>query len=374
MGAIPGGYPGDESMLRRTAVKERIMPPHLSDTIGSGADGSQIPEPVREAFPELRTSRDVEFFGGAGGFSGALFWRVTTATGMRLCVRQWPREHPTEARLRLIHDSLIRVRRAGLECVPMPCPTADGETFCIVAGHFWEVTDWMPGTADFHQAPRRARLENALTALARFHIAVGGGSDDVAYQSAPAILQRQQMLQQLMNGEAVRIRENLSTMNKPFLEGVGARILSAFERSTSWLAQALDAAAIESVPVQLAIRDVWHDHVLFTGDEVTGIVDFGALRRDTPVTDVSRLLGSLVGDDRSLWITGLDAYEKVRPFCASERQILETLDISSRVLSGMNWLVWLAIEGRVFEDLERVRARLESVATAADAAARTVSS
>src|SRR5205807_3808434 len=53
----------------------------------------------------------------------------------------------------------------------------------------------------------------------------------------------------------------------------------------------LESLADISLPLQPCIRDIWHDHVLFTANDVTGVIDFGAVDMDTPATDIARLLG-----------------------------------------------------------------------------------
>ncbi len=61
-------------------------------------------------------------------------------------------------------------------------------------------------------------------------------------------------------------------------------------------ANAASAVALK-VPIQPCIGDIWHDHILFLGDGVSGLVDFGGMRADTVAGDIARLLGSLVADD-----------------------------------------------------------------------------
>ena len=113
--------------------------------------------------------------------------------------------------------------------------------------------------------------------------------------------------------------------------------------------------------IQPCLRDIWHDHVLFTGNEVTGIIDFGAVDIDTPATDIARLLGSLVGDDAFGWRAGLDAYATIRPLAAEEETAVRALDASGTILAGCNWIRWICIDGRQFEDRSRIRERFERI-------------
>jgi Ser/Thr protein kinase RdoA (MazF antagonist) len=95
------------------------------------------------------------------------------------------------------------------------------------------------------------------------------------------------------------------------------------------------------LPLQYRLGDVHHDHVLFVGDDVTGVVDFGAVDFDAPAGDVARLLGSLVGDDRERRRVALAAYESVRPMRELEREAVAFFDTSGSVVSAAHWLEWL---------------------------------
>jgi homoserine kinase type II len=106
-----------------------------------------------------------------------------------------------------------------------------------------------------------------------------------------------------------------------------------FGKSQRWLGIQLPRAT--------CLRDIWHDHVLYTGNRVTGIIDFGAADVTSPAADIARLLGSMVGDDRQRWSAGLAAYESVRPLTDDERKAVRFFDSSGVVLSAANWLEWL---------------------------------
>ena len=61
--------------------------------------------------------------------------------------------------------------------------------------------------------------------------------------------------------------------------------------------------------MQPCLCDPWHDHVLFTGDQVSGVIDYGSVKEDHIAVDLARLLGSLVEDDENAWSIGLKAYQ-----------------------------------------------------------------
>jgi Ser/Thr protein kinase RdoA (MazF antagonist) len=89
------------------------------------------------------------------------------------------------------------------------------------------------------------------------------------------------------------------------------------------------------------------------------LLDFGAMRGEHVAADVARLLGSLVEDDPVGWALGLSAYSAVRPLSESETVLVTAFDTSGVLLGGMNWLTWLYLEDRSFEDEASVAARLD---------------
>ena len=121
-----------------------------------------------------------------------------------------------------------------------------------------------------------------------------------------------------------------------------------------------------TVPLQPCLRDVWHDHVLFQGDEVTGLIDPSAARTDTVAADISRLAGSLIADDRRAWGKAMDAYQAVRPLSAAKRSRLSGSWIAAACCSpgwpGSNAGILKAcpFHERVLERLQRIAARLSS--------------
>lgn len=315
--------------------------------------------PVLAAYPADCQPTRVEALGHAGGFSGALLWRLWTPAGP-LCLRRWPTPHPTVERLQFMQAVLWHVQQEGFALVPVPRETRTHAGYVPHEGHLWELSPWMPGQADYRAHPTRARLESALAALAAFHVAAASFPlAQTRAAASPGILGRRHRLLDLLGGQTAQIRAALGRGDWPELAERGRLLLGLFERAAPRIRSGLEAACGVPVALQPAIRDIWHDHVFFVGEQVSGLVDFGALRPETIAGDVARLVGSLAGDDFAAWQDGLAAYQRVRPLDDAELLLVAEFDRTNVLLSGIQWLEWVFVEGRQFDDRAGVLARVD---------------
>ncbi|MBC8350810.1 MAG: phosphotransferase [Planctomycetes bacterium] len=303
-------------------------------------------------------AQSVESLGGAGGFSGAAFWKVSCGDST-LCLRRWPKEHPSRTQLQWLHEVICRVSANGFAKVPTPIQSRGGQTFVSLEGQYWELTAWLPGTADFREHPTSNRLDAALVALAQFH--QSAESIESVAGAAPGIATRREQLDRLCLGEAEEMSRAVAAMDWAEFQSRAATIMYWFDELSAETKPILELASRSRFRLQPCIRDVWHDHVLFEGEEVSGIVDFGAMRVDHVACDVARLLGSLVGGDRTNWKQGLAAYQSLRPLSLDELALVDAYDRSTVLLSGMNWVQWVAVELRKFENHEVILARLDEI-------------
>ncbi|MEM8678969.1 MAG: phosphotransferase [Planctomycetota bacterium] len=302
----------------------------------------------------------VESLGGAGGFSGAQFWRVSLAAGV-FCIRQWP-QGSDPARIRWIHDVVRAAAAAGCDWLAAPCETNARVTFVPLNQACYELAPWMPGKADFHEHPSTVRLQQAMRALAQFHQVARESMTNVSPTSdrPPAVQSRIQRIRQLRSGGAHEIAQRLGTGHPLVAPSLARRIVERFQTQSSEIERAL-ASVPQGGPLVPCLRDIWHDHVLFTGEEVSGIVDYDALRLDNVATDISRLVGSLVRGDHARWQIALEAYHAVAPLDADQRHLCLLLDASNVMLAGMQWLEWLFVREIKFQTLGNVQRRLQEI-------------
>ncbi len=306
----------------------------------------------------------VESLGSAGGFSGAQLWRLSVSRDemiaepdvLDFCLRKWPTVHPSFDRLQWIHLVLSHVKTAGCPFVAAPIATKSGHTVIRQRDAFWELTPWMPGTADFHQDSSDARLKNMMRALAKFHLASAQVSLD--FRSSSGLGARVQQLDQIEASLAL-IRQAAAPPAFPEIESLRLLVLDRAPLLAPALANQLRNFESRLFPVQPVIRDVWHDHLLFTGDEVTGLVDFGAMQMDHIALDISRLLGSTIGDDRPRWQTAIESYSELRRLNPKEIELLPLLDVTATLLGSINWLKWIYVEQRQFESWPNVLKRIQ---------------
>ena len=322
---------------------------------------AEFPEILKLYSLDCRSTA-VEPLASAGGLSGARFWRLVAPRGT-LVLRCWPIEHPSPNGLRFIHAVLRHAAGRGMTILPVPIATVSGATFVRHAGHLWELTPWLPGTADYEKSTRVEKLRAALRALAEFHRAAADFPATPPLVSsrgpAPAITHRLARLRELQSGGIESLTRTITDNTWPDLAPRVRKFAAELPRAVPLAIARLAPLADVPLPLQVCIRDVWHDHVLFDGDTVTGLVDFGAMQIDTPATDVARLLGSLVGDDANGWREGLAAYSAARPLTEQESLAVFALDAAGTILAGSNWIRWIYVDGRQFENPPQIVGRLE---------------
>lgn len=291
----------------------------------------------------VRPLDDPEPLGGAGGLSGARLWGYRSARGP-LVLRRWPPHGPGRAHLERVHEWL---RRAGdLGFVPVPIADRSGQTLTEWDDALWELAPWMPGASDPSRPPAPGRLRSAFAAIAAFHARLG---DERRCGTSPGLAQRHAAIAGLLAGDFDAMERSI----RPAQDESRPTALRWLERAREVaprLIEPLRAAAGRVVPLQPCLRDARPDHVLFEGDRVAGLVDFGAMGIDCVAGDLARLLGEWLDGDLSGRAEALAAYERVRPLDAGEAALIEAFEMAADLLVGERWIRWQVIEGRRFDD------------------------
>ena len=172
----------------------------------------------------------------------------------------------------------------------------------------------------------------------RYHSSPSGAKwFQVATAPIPALRERREIIREWDSVLLHQVERSLASAST-FLRQPAAMILDGFRRLSSAIDAELAALQDEHFELFPCFRDLWSAHVLMVGNEVTGLIDPAATRTDHPGTDLSRLLGSLLGSDDARWQAALAAYQRSRPLSAADLAVIKALDRSSVLLSGMTWL------------------------------------
>jgi homoserine kinase type II len=295
-------------------------------------------------------------FGNAGGFSGAAVWRVESLAGP-LCLRAGPVGGLADVIVRPHRlMGLARTPIHNLTFVPAIYPNLDGQTTVAHSGRSWELIEWMPGRADFHDRPTAERLGEACAALARLHRAWAG--EHASRGRCPAVVRRWRTADTMRRHLASGWRPDFTAAEADPVRPWSERAWRVAPRLQEGVAATLAPWLDRLVPVQACLGDVWHDHLLFTGDRLTGLIDYGAVKADHRAADAGRMLGSLIGDDEARFAEGVRAYAAVMPFDDEDAALARLLDRTGVVLGALIWLRRLYETGETFEDRSAVARRL----------------
>lgn len=274
-----------------------------------------------------------EFLGNRGGFSGARLWKIHTPAGP-LCLRAGALSE-TVTQLRERHRLMALLRGQGLFFVPTVLASSQGDTALCWAGRCWELLEWLPGKADFRQSPTLQRLRAAAHALAQVHLFWEREGTKVE-SPCPAVLRRLRVVQ---------TDQPLACRSFPQM---GLLLQRWLPRLPEMLRQARTPTR-----VQMCLRDIWHDHLLYEGDRLTGLVDYAAIGLDSVAADLARMLGSLVADEEQAWHQAVAAYREVRALSLEEERLARVLDRTGVIGALAHWL---RVVQQAEENLRRSRA------------------
>ena len=287
----------------------------------------------------------------SGGFSGADVWRGDDDSGRSvIALKAWPHGFPP-SRLSWIHSWLARA--AHLPFIPSILQTRDGIAIAADSGRIWDATQWMPGASRI--APSPNEVEAACTAIARLHRA---WSPFARRAICPGVSNR---LRVLRNWLAKPIVPETNIGLSPNLNSLLKQAASAVRIAAPSAVQSLEPWESSAFRVQPCVRDLRGEHVLFIGDAVSGIVDFGALAEDHPATDLSRVLGDFASGNEALFEIGLISYRRAGGELIEGDEFVRILARTGTLCSLIMWLIHLCIQRRTYPETSVVETRLDTL-------------
>ncbi len=296
----------------------------------------------------------------SGGFSGACVFQLTFGKSSPLfALRAWPVGYREFDRLWELHRFLKYLKLAGFP-VPSPYPVHDTGTAIVRGGQrIWQLEPWLPGTP-IDRTHSEQELRNTMHTIARMHLVAeryeaspaGTGWCTVGHGPCPSIEERFMTLRRWSPERMARLpaqtsyddvlldagTDSAGSEIATSIPNLQTRMVSCFLRLAPETGRQLLSLRDTDFRLHPCWRDLWNAHVLLEEEQVSGFIDAAATRTEHVGTDLSRLLGSLFGNDQPRWDDALAAYTEIRPLCANELQLVRVLDRSGLLLSGMTWL------------------------------------
>jgi hypothetical protein len=325
------------------------------------------------------------------GLSGAVVFRCQRADGHDFALKRWPGK-TTRERVEEVHRVMARARENGCHLVPELLPIWNSQTILIDGSGLWEAQQWVQGSSTVqpteslenlgpHALPGNlketlVRIENGARAIRHFHDSVR--ELGVVHQVPLAVESRMKRVGEL-NRQLPQLvdRMNLEGGSNPTSAdgNLDSAILDAcrligwkWGQSASRIARSMGPHLNTKMETQYVLRDIHREHMFFKDQTVSGLIDFDAVRVDTPLTDLARWAGSWMTDcDETglIWRAASAGFFQNPPFQpggkadnqwkASGPQLEENqikfakeLCFATNWISLGNWLIWLRAEKRTF--------------------------
>jgi len=347
-------------------------------------------------FRDIR-SESLEYLGNNGGYSGARLWRFTSQDQRYLARRFAKPASDRKKRIYWIQRTIHTAYGNGCDFLAPTIVNESGNSLIDDGDFLWQIEKWLPGSATFWSEPNISKLKNAARAIARFHslqfliakqqhsrptIDLLASSFDSLGNSntAQSIYGEPQSIDDRIGLCHRHSKVDLKTIFKEMesqpssikslLQQEAIEIHQRFNRNVISIVRELEQVKkklrcsnpYEFATASVCFRDVWHDHLLFDGNRLTGIVDYDAMRWDWVVNDIARLLASLFGSrfDQAPedWEKFLKEYVGIFPLTQFDMEMLGVIDRANSILAPMNWVTWIYCENRDFGESSKIRQRI----------------
>lgn len=316
-----------------------------------------------------------------GGLSSSRVWKIVTSSGS-FSLKAWPCATWSSERLSTIHQHIQLLNDRPLNFIPRIQRSRFGQSLLESQGWLWEAMTWVDGKADLSGQVKVERRRAVAQAVAAVHQC--WSRQAIQRQVAPGIIDRIHRLQKFQK-LSPQLRRHATLSSQPTAQGNSVLsqpntddtlpfTLDRFTRDSSGQPADLHELTQRTIahlsggsadllsrlerlcqPVELhfVMRDLHSEHVLYTADHVTGMIDFGAARVDEPLLDLVRLLASQSPLERDARYQTLEFYCQARSEMAlsaieQDREVLfrrfAVLDHVSTLLSALQWMEWLVIQ------------------------------
>lgn len=348
-------------------------------TTRSRALARRLAEELPRRYPQWGAIRNLDAIGG--GFSGASLFRVECVAGsyaVKLSPVAGDLLQTTAARHRVIEQLAEDGERALFPRLHRDASGATAGTLSAGAETLMvEAREWLengaatpplfvdPTAAIPPKAEPSSRIASAFELLARFHDAgsrVALTDRERTYLQAATPLPERYAHEWRQAASIHLAAVETATVRLPLdLREPARDYLLRLPQIASRIAPSLASLPRSSPPLRLCLRDAHRNNMAYSADVARAFFDWDAMRFDRRVGDFARLAASFGLDAdaaENLILSALEAGSPIDKWTAWESAALRPILATQVWLPPLNWLKWLLVEERSFDDPAAASARL----------------
>lgn len=275
------------------------------------------------------------------GFSGAVVWKSihllkpiiplapVTQIG-QVALKRWPKN----LELSRLHE--IRLFQAAVSTI-QNVPKLIGEHF-IFDGHFWDMSEWMDGYP-IQKTYNATQLFSAIQTMLsiheqwrKFQLAGGGLQTESDHERKKNVVERRVRVLREVSNEFTAGKSMLQFHTSLEAKQIFNAIQPGLNAAITSLEKFLMHYKFET---QICFKDIHRDHVLFFGDKVSGIIDYGAVHFDIVETDIARLFS----DDDHECESACQIYNSLSSFRKLNIELIRLLCDTAAICNLAAWLL-----------------------------------